>query len=97
MAPGSGGWSFPNPGKDRELLDTMPPIQLYNLETDPGETTNLYNESPEIAAELKFLLINCILDGRSTPGKLQQNDSIDFEWKQIEFIDQQKYSNDKKR
>ena len=88
MAPGSGGWSFPNPGKDRELLDTMPPIQLYNLETDPGETTNLYDESLEIVADLKSLLTKFILDGRSTPGKLQQNDPINFEWKQIEFIDQ---------
>jgi len=86
MAPGSGGWSFPNPDKDKEILDTMPPVQLYDLETDPGEKYNLQAKNPEIVAELKTLLIKYILDGRSTPGKPQQNDSIDFEWKQIEFI-----------
>ena len=86
MAPGSGGWSFPNPDKDKEILVTMPPVQLYNLETDPGEKNNLQAKNPEIVVELKSLLIKYILDGRSTPGKPQQNDSIDFEWKQIEFI-----------
>ncbi len=93
MAPGSGGWSFPNPIKDKELLETMPSIQLYNLETDPGETTNLYDQNPETITELKSLLIRYILEGRSTPGKIQQNDSIDFEWKQIDFINPEKYSN----
>ncbi len=32
------------------------PGQLYNLETDPGETTNLYFEHPEIVEELKSKL-----------------------------------------
>jgi len=90
MAPGSGGWSFPNPGSDSNILDTLPPVQLYNLETDPGETFNLQDEHPELVAELKSQLIKYILDGRSTPGEIQQNDSIDFEWKQIEFIEQKK-------
>jgi len=97
MAPGSGGWSFPSPDTDSELLKTMPPIQLYNLESDPSETTNLFDKNPEVVAELKALLINYILNGRSTPGEPQQNDLIDFEWQQINFIDQQKYSNDNNR
>ena len=32
------------------------PGQLYNLDTDPGETTNLYFEHPEIVKELKTRL-----------------------------------------
>ena len=36
MAPGSAGWSFPRPGRDAAVLDTLPPIQLYNLSNDPG-------------------------------------------------------------
>jgi arylsulfatase A-like enzyme len=88
MAPGSGGWSFPRLPKDKEVLDTMPSIQLYNLDTDIGETENLQAEHPETVAELKSLLTKYILDGRSTPGALQQNDPIDFEWKQIRFIEE---------
>ena len=40
------------------IADTAPeaPGQLYNLETDPGETTNLYFKEPAIAAQLKALL-----------------------------------------
>ena len=36
--------------------DSDTPGQLYNLKTDPGETTNLYKQHPEIVKELKELL-----------------------------------------
>jgi arylsulfatase A len=87
MAPGSGGWSFPRLPKDKEALDTMPSLQLYNLDTDPGELENLQAEHPATVAGLKALLTKYILDGRSTPGVPQKNDPIDFEWKQIGFIE----------
>ena len=87
MAPGSGGWSFPRLPQDKEALDTMPSVQLYNLDTDPGETDNLQAEHPETVAELKSLLTKYILDGRSTLGAPQKNDPINFEWKQIDFIE----------
>lgn len=82
MCPGSGGWSYPT----ADQTDGLPPIQLYNLNNDPGETNNL--EATEVAkvAELKNLLIKYILDGRSTPGAIQENDPIDFVWTQIDFI-----------
>ena len=49
------------------LTDTAPdaPGQLYNLETDPGETVNLYHEHPEIVRELKALLEQSKAAGRS--------------------------------
>jgi arylsulfatase A len=49
--------------------DTAPdaPAQLYNLETDPGETTNLFFKHTEVVAELKALLDNSIIEGRSAP------------------------------
>jgi arylsulfatase A len=34
MCPGSGGWSFPRPG-NQAALDTLPAIQLYDLEERP--------------------------------------------------------------
>ena len=39
--------------------------QLYNLEVDPGETTNLYLQHPEIVKELKELLDASKRSGRS--------------------------------
>ncbi len=52
------------------LPETAPgaPAQLYNLETDPGETTNLYFERPQIAQQLKSLLEESIESGRSRPA-----------------------------
>lgn len=44
-AKGSGGWSYK--GSEEE-----PPGQLYDMEKDPGEQNNLYEEFPEIVAEL---------------------------------------------
>jgi arylsulfatase A-like enzyme len=43
------------------------PGQLYNLETDPGETTNLYFKHPEIVKELKALLDASKASGRTAP------------------------------
>ena len=62
---GSGGWTKGE--SDQE-------IQLYNLTTDPGETTNLVLEYPEKAEEMKTLLEELIVRGRSTPGEVQDND-----------------------
>jgi arylsulfatase A-like enzyme len=43
------------------------PGQLYDLAKDPGETTNLYDEHPEIVGELKAKLEQCKTTGRSAP------------------------------
>jgi arylsulfatase A len=70
---GSGGNRYENDSGLRPFLlpDTTPdaPGQLYNLETDPGETKNLYNERPEIVSELKALLEQSKAAGRSRPGQ----------------------------
>lgn len=51
------------------IEDTAPdaPGQLYNLETDPGETNNLYFKHPEIVQELKSQLEKYSQSGRSAP------------------------------
>ncbi len=81
MCAGSGGWSFPKPN-NKKVIDTLPKIQLYNLSNDPGEQHNLQAEMPEKVEELKQLLTQLILDGRSTPGEKQQNDTGNT-WKQL--------------
>ena len=86
LCPGSGGWSFPKPS-DKAAIDSLPENQLYNLKEDPSETQNLIATHKEKAEALKALLISYITNGRSTPGTPQKNDPIDFEWKQIRFID----------
>ena len=45
------------------------PGQLYNLETDPGETTNLYFKHPKIVKDLKARLEGFKSSGRSAPKR----------------------------
>ncbi|MEL7160467.1 MAG: arylsulfatase [Bacteroidota bacterium] len=86
LCPGSGGWSFPRPGRDEAVLDTLPPWQLYNLEEDPAETNNLYATNPQKVTELKNLLTKYVREGRSTPGRPQTNDPISVPWPQTDFL-----------
>jgi arylsulfatase A-like enzyme len=59
------------------LKDTDPdaPGQLYDLNIDPGETTNLYSEHPEIVKKLKAQLDAYVETGRSTPLKSPESQS----------------------
>ncbi len=77
VGPGSGGWSK---GQDEQ------PAQLYHLDDDLAETTNLYQEQPAVAAELTALLERQIQQGRSTPGADQKND-VPVNWKQFLMAD----------
>lgn len=58
-------WSM----KPYKLPDTDPdaPGQLYDLATDPGETTNLYSKRSDKVKELKTLLDASVASGRSAP------------------------------
>lgn len=62
------------------------PYELYNLADDPGETTNLYFENPQVVAELEKEITDVILSGRSTPGAPQPY--IKENWPQINWIAQ---------
>jgi arylsulfatase A len=62
---GSGGWS--SPGNDRALQMGWPPVQLYDLSTDPREEANLYEQYPEVVEQLSGLLQKYKDEGRSTP------------------------------
>ena len=72
LARGSGGWSAPNEGK--AIKAGAPGVQLYDLDSDPGETTNLYETHPEEVARLLALLKADVERGRSVEGPTSQND-----------------------
>ena len=59
QGPGSNQWDGPQEGD--------PPAQLYDLGADRHEDTNLYEEAPEIVAQLKTLLELYKSQGHSRP------------------------------
>ena len=71
LARGSGGWTAP---RENKVPAGSPQAQLYDMEADPGETTNLYASKPEIAAKLLAQLTSDIERGRSTEGSPAKND-----------------------
>ena len=71
LCAGSGGWSDPKPGSPGE--QGLPDTQLYNLENDISEKTNLQSEKPDIVSKMTAQLEKIVTDGRSTKGMPQQN------------------------
>jgi arylsulfatase A-like enzyme len=77
LAPGSGGWGRPTRSPSPwtqpkpDSFEGLPPFQLYDLEADPRETTNLEARHPEVVQRLGRLLRGYIERGRSTPGPAQ--------------------------
>lgn len=72
LARGSGGWTAPN--EKSAKAQGAPVAQLYDMEADPGETTNLYESHPEVAARLLNQLETDVNRGRSTDGPAAKND-----------------------
>lgn len=63
LGPDSGGWSPPKPGSPESK--TLPKVQLYDMEADPGETLNLWDKHPEIVRRLEETLKRFKETGRS--------------------------------
>jgi len=89
LCPGSGGWSYPRPGVDD--ITGLPDTQLYDMESDLSETTNLQDQFPDVVEELTSLLMKYIEEGRSTPGPAQpyvdQERWPGLEWRERQRID----------
>ena len=73
-------------GKPEELEEILPENLLYNLKVDIGEKINVAEKYPQKIKELRSLLTKQIIEGRSTPGKAQKNDSISLAWVQANFV-----------
>ena len=71
LCPGSGGWSAPRP--DRDDVTGLPTVQLFDLEADIGERTNVQDKQPDVVRRLTALLEKYAANGRSTPGPAQKN------------------------
>jgi arylsulfatase A-like enzyme len=82
MCPGSGGWSYPQPGEECEGL---PPIQLYDLNGDVAERTNVHDQYPDVVDRLTELLTAYVKNGRSTPGAPQPNTGGQY-WPQLNWL-----------
>jgi arylsulfatase A-like enzyme len=61
---GSGGWSLP----EEEVEAHAPPGQLYDLDADPSEQRNLYEDQPDVVAGLSDTLERM----RSSPRSIGQ-------------------------
>ncbi|MFC1763352.1 hypothetical protein ACFL6U_14900 [Planctomycetota bacterium] len=48
--------------------------QLYDMEADPGEITNLFETKPEVVERLLAQLTTYVENGRSTEGAAASND-----------------------
>ena len=72
LSGGSGGWSAPREGTAKH--QGLPPMQLFNLQTDPSETNNLVAEHPEKVQSMLRLLQLEVQCGRCTEGELLKND-----------------------
>ena len=84
MCPGSGGWSFPRPDSAEE--EGLPSVQLYDLEQDIGETTNVQHLHPAIVASMREELATLVRRGRSTDGPPLANDGVAV-WKGAAWLD----------
>lgn len=70
IACGSGGWSKPKEENSKSAI----PAQLYDMEANPSETVNLYEEKPEVVSSLLANLEKEVFSGRSTLGESYEND-----------------------
>jgi arylsulfatase A len=78
LAAGSGGWSAPKEPEAKKK--GLPPMQLFNLQSDPAESTNVAADNPGKVDELLELLKTQVEMGRCTPGTALAND------REVEFL-----------
>ena len=63
--------------------------ELYNLKTDPAEENNVAAKYPAHVERLKKKLTDVVLNGRTTSGAVQKNDT--GHWKDLTWITEAKY------
>jgi len=72
--------------KDKPVINPGE-IQLFNMESDVVESTNVASSNPEVVEELKKIMASFINNGRSTNGEIQQNDPSPRGWKNLDHFE----------
>lgn len=80
FTPDSGGWSAPKPGSPESKM--LPPLQLYDLEMDPTESVNVWQENPKVVERLGRRMAELVVNGRTTRGGSQPIDWPE-QWKAL--------------
>lgn len=62
-----------------------PPFELYDMQTDWRESTNVYDQHPAVIERLKAAATRIVRGGRSTPGAVQKNDGPQL-WPELTWI-----------
>ena len=75
---GSGGWSAPR--ETVAMKQEMPPVQLYDLDSDPKESINVAGKHPDIVKQLTAILRRYVEQGRATNGPPQKNHDGATHW-----------------
>ena len=65
------------------------PGELYNLNADPGEKRNVIAQQPEVTKRLKAKATEIVVQGRTTPGIAQANDT--GYWNDLGWITRSQY------
>jgi len=68
--------------KDKPVINPGE-IQLFNMENDVVESTNVAAKNLAVVEELKKLMASYISNGRSTAGEKQKNDEAPKGWKNL--------------
>lgn len=62
-----------------------PPFELYDMQNDWRETTNVASQHGDVVERLKAAATKIVRDGRSTPGVAQKNDGPSL-WPQLTWM-----------
>ncbi len=65
------------------------PFELYHLQRDPAETKNIASANPKQVARLRTMATDIVVNGRSTAGPAQPNDT--GYWNDLAWIRPQDY------
>lgn len=71
LCPGSGGWE--DPRNKKAYQQGLPAVQLYDMQADISEKTNVEAQHPDVVKHLEGLLTDYVKTGRSTPGAPESN------------------------